>query len=678
MCSQFESVRAGMNAARCYEGDQGSLRLSDDTLYSVFVQLILLTRVDMIVMMGRKHKRKKHTKSFDSVKPEPVVEVEPKPRAQTSSLQESTIPKLRAMDSLLYKINKITTWQASFIIAILGFITHFTGLTSPFQGDDIGQIVSNIPVHSISHIKIFFEGGTFYNGGGLDPLIGVYFRPLMTTVYSLLYTLFGPHPFAFHLLQLMICIGSAVLLYLIFSYSLKPLLALFLSLIFLVHPLNSQVVYYIPNMQDALFFFFGILALYLLIRFKSLNSLWFVALCLFLSMLSKESAALFIAMSLIYLYWFDEKKRLFSFIAIMVAPIVLYMALRINAIGLFPHPSSAPIDNLSLAGRLLTVPSIPLFYISKFIFPWSLASTYDWIHPSFSFRYFLLPLLIDIAAVGIFVYLAFVIHKRASKAMFYTYLFYALWAALGLLLLLQILPLDMTVAEWWFYFPMVGVLGMLGVALMVLPIRVHPDWLIIIAALLIGVLGLRTALRGLDWQNPTTLAYMDIKASPDDYYAYDVITTYLSQHGQISEANSYAVRSNKIYPTYTSYYNIGITSSLLNDYPESVEAFNHALQYNTADPSAIYGDLSELTLVYGSPYSNAQFFKRAIRVQPNNFKVWLYLSLFEGMHNNNSAAKVAISKTTNYGPVPPVLYSDIMNDRPVSIYLPDLEVNIKI
>lgn len=209
---------------------------------------------------------------------------------------------------MLEKIERLKNWQASLIIAILGFVVYFDGLKNQFQGDDTSQIVNNIPVHSITHIRIFFEGGTFYNGGGLTSLTGVYFRPLMTTVYSSIYTIFGAQPFYFHLVQLLLCIGSTIILFLFFRFSFKPLLALFLALFFLVHPIDSQVVYAIPSMQDALYFFFGILALCLLIKFKSTRSMLLAALCLFLSLLAKETGILFVVMALVYLFWWDRKK----------------------------------------------------------------------------------------------------------------------------------------------------------------------------------------------------------------------------------------------------------------------------------------------------------------------------------------------------------------------------------
>src|SRR6266550_635536 len=113
------------------------------------------------------------------------------------------------MDQWLAKINKLTAWQAAIIIAVIGFAVFFTGLKNPFIGDDIDQIVDSIPVHSIANLPLFFEGSTFYMGQGLAPLGGVYYRPLMITVFSLIYTLFGPHPVFFHLFQLTLIIASS-------------------------------------------------------------------------------------------------------------------------------------------------------------------------------------------------------------------------------------------------------------------------------------------------------------------------------------------------------------------------------------------------------------------------------------------------------------------------------------
>ena len=107
-------------------------------------------------------------------------------------------------------MTKITGVPVStLIIAGVGLAISFSALSSPFLNDDIYQIVNSPPVHSISNIATFFQHGTFYLDNSLS---GSYYRPMVTTVYSLLYTTFGPTPLAFHLLQLLLCVLNTIIL----------------------------------------------------------------------------------------------------------------------------------------------------------------------------------------------------------------------------------------------------------------------------------------------------------------------------------------------------------------------------------------------------------------------------------------------------------------------------------
>src|SRR3989344_9474682 len=89
------------------------------------------------------------------------------------------------------------------LITLIGFILYANSLLNCFVWDDEEQILNNSLVHSVSNIPSFFKGGTF-NVSGSPKLIGIYYRPLMTSFFSLLYTLFGPNPFFFHLFQVFI------------------------------------------------------------------------------------------------------------------------------------------------------------------------------------------------------------------------------------------------------------------------------------------------------------------------------------------------------------------------------------------------------------------------------------------------------------------------------------------
>jgi hypothetical protein len=578
----------------------------------------------------------------------------------------------------LARINKLTTWQAALIITLIGFASLYTGLNHPFfLIDDLDQIVNNLPVHSIKNIGLFFKGATFYNGQGTAPLTGVYYRPLMITTFSLVYTLFGPHAFYFHLLQLLLCIGSAVLLYMVFRYFFNPLLSLVLSLIFLVHPINSQAVYSLPSMQDALLFFFGILGMWLLLRFRSVRSLWLVAVCLYLSLLAKETGILFVAMALLYLFWFD-RKRLLSFVGIVILPVVAYLILKTHAVGLLGrNPQDAPIDNLTLGGRLMTLPSILLLYFTKLIFPWKLSSVYYWVYPTFSVRHVLLPLIIDITIVGLVVWLTFIVRKKTTKTQFYTYLFFAVWAGIGLAVHAQIIPLDYTANEHWFYFSMAGVLGMIGVVFLAFQARIKPSWFIAVAVVLISILGVRTAVRGTDWSDLYTLSKHDIAASSDDYAGYNNVAYYLFQHGEYTEAKPYAERSVNIYPTWEAYDDLGTILASLGDYAGAAKAYHQGWQTG-GDRYQLYQDMGLLTLVYGDPASNKQFLERILKKFPQSYELWMFVAIQEELLKDNANAKIAITNAARYGQVPESIYNGIMSHKPFTFNSTNLGVSITI
>jgi hypothetical protein len=573
------------------------------------------------------------------------------------------------------KINKLKNWQAAAVIFILGFAVYFTGLNTPFQGDDLPQIVSNVPVHSIKNVRIFFEGGTFYNGQGLSALSGDYFRPLMTTAFSLIYTVFGPHPLYFHLFQLVVCMSSAFVFYLFLKYSFKPLLALFLSLVLLIHPIDSETVFSIPVTQDALYFLFGILGLYALVRLKSRKSLVLVAISFLLALLSKETAMVFIIMSCVYLFWWD-RRRLPLFITIMLIPITMYVVLRVHAIGLLGHnPNTSLIDHLGFGRRLMNDPAIILFYFTKLIFPWKLATGYFWAYPNFSAQHVLLPLLIDSAIIGIIVYQAFRLRRVATEAMYYTYLFFGLWLGASLLVLMQFIPLDETVSEPWFYASMVGVLGLIGVSLSVWhPSKLQLRYCLIFAVIIIGVLGVRTSLRGLDWRSPVTLANGDISASSEDYVAYTLLAnTYFNQNDE-SKALLDAQKSIALFPSSPNYNVLGLIYFQERDYPQAQAAFFNGMK-DSVKPVQLYENAGALTLYYGNGEDNNVFLLQALNKFPKDGKLWLDLAILYYRYKDYAYAGRAITYAQHYGETNTYFYQHIMakNYQPFTLPAPDLK-----
>lgn len=561
------------------------------------------------------------------------------------------------------RLRQLTWWQAGLVLLVVGLITFSSGLGNAFQGDDSEQIVNSIPAHSIRNLNVFFTSGTFFDGN-VHHLIGSYYRPLMTTTFAAIYSAFGPHPFYFHLVQLLLGIGSGLFLYLFFRYLFQPALALTLALLFLVHPLDSQVMYFIPTMQDALFFFFGILGFYLLVRFKSYKGLLPVVACFFLSLLAKETGIFFAASALLYLYWWD-RRRLLAFSALMLTPIALWLMLKINAVGLNHKPTNAPIDRLGLAGRLMTAPEIVLLYIIKLVFPWQLASVYWWVNPTFSVRHVLLPLIIDLAVVAGFVYAGRLIYQKAVRSLYYAYLLFATWLLLGLGAHLQVIPLDFTAAEPWFYFSMAGLLGMIGIIWMTLVPRKVIKWryLPAVVLLLLVGLGVRSFVRGFDWKDEYTMALSDTHTSRDDFSAQYQIALHYYNLGDYQTALSYAQTSVNMFSNASNQAILGGTLSMMGNYDAGYAAYQKGLSYEPNFYSIIDG-LAGLTLYHGDPISNEQFMIEKLQTLQTDSSLWFYLALLEARYNNYPLAKQAISNAAQFGQVDPAVYNAIQQEQP--------------
>lgn len=562
-------------------------------------------------------------------------------------------------------LDAIKTWQVVCLIIILGFATFFSGLNGGFQGDDNLQIIDNVPVHSLRNLPLFFSSSTFWNG---ETLVGSFYRPIMTTVFSFIYSLFGANPMGFHLVQLLLYAACALVLFLFLKSLFKPAQSLLVTLLFLVHPINSQAVYAIPSMQEPLFFLFGILALFTLSRSQTNKSFIVAAMFLLLSMLSKETGIVFAALTVLYLALF-YKENVFTFLKIAAVPAVLYILLREHAIGFLPATiHAAPISALNFGERMLTLPSIILFYIAQFIFPADLASSYYWTHATFSIADVLMPAAIAVLVVAGFVYVAKVVRKRGTNHDSRMYLFFGTWATIGLLPYLQIVPLDMTACETWFFASIPGFLGMMVIIVSTLVPKSQIKWVYIIAVPVIIVLGIRSAIRGTDYNSQYTLASKDVSVSKQNYLAMNNLAQSLIQTNKLDEATLYAQSSIGIYPAVTNYTNLGVIRQKQGDFVGAKSAYEKALEYGSL--GITYENLGIVNLIVGDPQKNVEFFHQALRLYPRNNRLWIYLAMQEAENGSGQDAKTAITTAVSYGPVPQQLYYSIMNQQAFDVSLP--------
>jgi hypothetical protein len=143
----------------------------------------------------------------------------------------------------------LTTKKAIIIIACVGILIFFNSLFSDFVWDDLNIILPNADIHTFSLAKIF--GPSFFNGA-------MVYRPMTALYFSVLYSLFNNTTFFYHLLQLTLHIVNTSLVFVLFSKLFDKKISFFLSLIFLVHPIQVESVSYISASDMPLFFIWNL------------------------------------------------------------------------------------------------------------------------------------------------------------------------------------------------------------------------------------------------------------------------------------------------------------------------------------------------------------------------------------------------------------------------------------
>ncbi len=484
---------------------------------------------------------------------------------------------------MLYKKKQSLYILILLFFFIFGFLVFRNSLSGNFIWDDEAQILHNPLIHSIKNIPIFFTGGTFYIENSQQLLQGVYYRPLMVIFYSVIYHFFGLNPAAYHTVQLFVHILNTYLFYWLLLRLNKwknTLIPFLLSLLFLIHPMNSEIVSYIANLQDVLFFFFGILALHLLISSKITIRNYIISFfLLFLSFLSKETAVVFVCINMIYTYlfnrWYFKISIFFSALLIILYAFLRCGFARICASAHKPNP----IGDLPFLIYLVQIPALVIYYIKTFFYPLNLAIGQSWVIKHITFATFYLPFLI---LLSFFICLLFVLFKLFIQEHPYKkiYLFFVLWIGIGLTFHLHVLPLDFTVSDRWFYLPMAGLLATIGI---LINIFVNKRRMPIVASLLILLLAVFTYLtyqRNFDWHDNYTLFSRDIYKTENSFHMENNLGVELFRRKEYDKALKHFKKAVELAPDWhTPWTNIGIIYQNKKQYKQAEYAYKKAIEF---------------------------------------------------------------------------------------------------
>ncbi|MBX9658415.1 MAG: hypothetical protein K2X00_07590 [Nitrospiraceae bacterium] len=265
-----------------------------------------------------------------------------------------------------------------FSILLVAGLTYVTAFSGDFHFDDRPTILAN---PHLDRWEIFVSH--------LDHMV----RPVLYATYFVDRRLFETSPAGYHVLNLLLHLGSGALVYRILARTVTEetrLVPVWTALLFLTHPIQTETVTYISGRASGLMAFWYLLALFLYIKASEETSGHLIRrryrvgalLCFILSVASKEPAVTF---PLALLLWDVVVRRLRGAelrAAIISDHLPFWFGVLAAGVLAWHHPRYADLAQFSLNIRPLWENALSELHAASyalllFICPWQLNFDHD-------------------------------------------------------------------------------------------------------------------------------------------------------------------------------------------------------------------------------------------------------------------------------------------------------------
>ncbi len=277
------------------------------------------------------------------------------------------------------------------LAALTGFLCYSNSLKNGYAIDDIEVLEQNRYV--TKGLEGIGELLTTPHLHGFMVAPNETYRPLSLVMFAIEYHFWGANPAMGHFFNLLVFCGCIVALFLFLDQLFggqKTAIAFLTTVLFAMHPIHTEVVANIKSRDELLCFFFALTSLRFFLRGgekgKALD-LAYGAACLFLSLISKESAISFVAVVPLVSFCYSKmgKQNAFKVTVAALLPAIAFLAVR-YAVLLANHNTIAPLslmdNNIAVAStlgiRLGTAIYVLGNYLKLLVFPYPLSVDYSY------------------------------------------------------------------------------------------------------------------------------------------------------------------------------------------------------------------------------------------------------------------------------------------------------------
>ena len=527
-------------------------------------------------------------------------------------------------------------------IFLFGFLLYANTITHDYVLDDPIITTGNRFVQEgFSGIDDIFSHGYLYGFNGKNDQS---YRPLVLVNMAIEKQIFGNNPTVHHFFNVLIYALSGVFLFLFLQQIFREKsvwLPLGIAILFMAHPIHTEVVANIKGRDELLAFAFMMLSLYALVRQgQATQSIWFLASLVFyfLCVLSKETGLAMFGLVPFTLYFFTEikLKTILTRSALFLIPALIYFFFRMAAMDSMTFGSDMLVINNSLMGaesvseRLATAISILGRYVGLLIFP----------HPlSYDYSFNQVPLVgwgswRTLAALALYVGMAVVAFwgmKRKSPVSYGI-----IWFVVMLLLVANLHPKLMvgaTMAERFVFSSTLGFCLIVGCLLhrylKVGESLASAKTFLIIIGSIAALYSFKTITRNTVWKDAETLYASGLRTAPNSARAHNHYGSHLLKKGEatrdanlrkqyFTQAIPHFDNALKILSEYSeAEYNKGVCLMSLGNIEAARQTYKHILTYSPNYVDA----LNNLGVIYFNEknYDKAlEYWIRILDRQPKN------------------------------------------------------------
>lgn len=598
---------------------------------------------------------------------------------------------------------KTNTWfqQNKLLLLLLLIVTAVfaNSIVNNYAMDDefFTTKTNKLAAKGISAIPKMFTSRTFSDNNGE----GYEYRPVVAASFAIEHQLFGINPHTSHLISVLLYLLIAVVLYRLLQKWFTgqgEWLIFFIALLFLIHPLRTEVVDNIKSRDELLSILGSLSCLWFGLRFHETGKWYYAVLypvCFLFGFLAKHSTAPYVVLLPLTLYFFtnvDYKKLILYALPLIAMMVLISFVQRMT----LPHSGRHMLllENplvemkMNLLQRTATASYVMGRYLWLHIIPHPLVYYYGYNYVPIADWASIIPIVSIIIHLGLFAYALMNLKKKDPIS--FGILFYLLnMAAFSNLLK----PAPGLMAERFTFSASIGFTVALCLVVFRL-FKIEPvkfswntdakkaGYLLCAIAVLFS---LRSISRNADWKNKLTLYEHDMPALAESskgnmMYANAMLTMFheqtnnavrmskigirdstnfymLSAKTYLEKAQEHFKRATEITPTYSiAWVNLGSTYYFMKKYPEALQYSNEGIRLNPKSKEGYYNAaMSYIGL--NKPDSAEPIFRHVVEIDSDDINA------------HDQLAKLAIAKGDTATAIKYLLDAIILNPESENAYV---------